>query len=150
MAVQSNKLYYTISEVAELTGVATHVLRYWEKEFRLLAPRRSSAGVRLYQLKDIHILREIAELLHEKKFTIQGAKLELKNRKEHSEIKKKEQVVASVEVLSTPVQTVSLTEIAGIDSETTKQIQHLQEENRILRATIFELRMQLRELLDNS
>ncbi|MGE5487068.1 MAG: MerR family transcriptional regulator [bacterium] len=71
-----NKLYFQIGEVSRLTGVSAHVLRFWEKEFPSLAPRKS-AGRRLYRRKDVELLLEIKHLLYERRFTIEGARLYL-------------------------------------------------------------------------
>jgi hypothetical protein len=68
------KLYWTIGEVAEQLGVNTSMLRYWEKEFGMLRPKRTNKGDRLYTQDDIRIVRTIHELLKDRGFTIQGAK----------------------------------------------------------------------------
>jgi DNA-binding transcriptional MerR regulator len=68
-----DKLAFRIGEVAELVGVETHVLRYWETEFRI-RPQRSGTGQRMYQRKDIAKFLRIRHLLHDEKFTIAGAK----------------------------------------------------------------------------
>ncbi|WP_297056210.1 MerR family transcriptional regulator [Thermosulfurimonas sp.] len=65
--------YHTISEVSELLGVEPHVIRYWEKEFPQLRPRRI-AGRRFYGSKEIKLLRRIKHLLYEKGYTISGAR----------------------------------------------------------------------------
>jgi DNA-binding transcriptional MerR regulator len=75
------RLYYSISEAAEITGVPAHVLRYWESEFSELNPRKGSAGARLYQDKDLQVVRRIKTLLYEKKYTIAGARTQLGKRK---------------------------------------------------------------------
>ena len=49
----STKMYYSISEVGEMTGVTAHVLRYWETEFPSLRPKKNRAGNRNYRPKDI-------------------------------------------------------------------------------------------------
>jgi DNA-binding transcriptional MerR regulator len=67
------KIYYSIREVSELTGVEAHVLRFWEKEFPTLRPRRGRSGNREYKVRDIDIVKEIRRLLWDQKFTIQGA-----------------------------------------------------------------------------
>jgi DNA-binding transcriptional MerR regulator len=67
------KIYYSIREVSELTGVEAHVLRFWEKEFPMLRPRRGRSGNRTYKERDIEIVKEIRHLLWDQKFTIQGA-----------------------------------------------------------------------------
>ena len=68
------KLYYKIGEVCDLTGLTAHVLRYWEKEFPHLAPKKTASGHRLYREKDIQTILLIKNLLYEKKFTIRGAR----------------------------------------------------------------------------
>jgi len=74
------KVYYSIREVSELTGVEAHVLRFWEKEFPLLRPRRGRSGNRTYKTRDIEIVKEIRRLLWDQKFTIQGACEQLKQK----------------------------------------------------------------------
>ncbi|MCJ7800934.1 MAG: MerR family transcriptional regulator [Candidatus Marinimicrobia bacterium] len=71
------KLYYSISEVCQLTGLKSYVLRYWETEFRELKPPKNRAGNRTYRKKDIDIIIKIKELLYNKKFTIEGARNQL-------------------------------------------------------------------------
>jgi len=73
-----DKLYYKIGEVAKITGVKAYVLRYWESEFRLIRPAKSRAGQRLYQRKDIEVLLQIRRLLYDEKYTIPGAKKQLR------------------------------------------------------------------------
>ncbi|MCB0794089.1 MAG: MerR family transcriptional regulator [Flavobacteriales bacterium] len=73
-----SKLYWTIGEVADELTVNTSLIRYWEKEFPGLRPKRSGKGDRLYTNKDILVLRRIHHLVKEKGFTIQGAKEALK------------------------------------------------------------------------
>ena len=77
------KLYYSIGEVSELTGVPAHVLRYWESEFTQLHPKKGRTGNRLFQDKDIQVVTQIKELLYEKRYTIAGAKAVLDPRKKH-------------------------------------------------------------------
>ena len=71
------KLYYTISEVSQMTGLEPYVLRYWEKEFPLLRPRKNSGGTRLYTSKDIDIINQINFLRTKEKLTIAGARTKL-------------------------------------------------------------------------
>ena len=67
------KLYYSIGEVSEMTGLETHVLRYWETEFKELKPRKNRAGHRTYTSEDIRIVERIQHLLKERGWTIKGA-----------------------------------------------------------------------------
>ena len=73
-----DKIFFSISEVSALLGLRPHVLRYWEKEFPFLAPEKDKSGQRRYRNADIQQLIRIQELLHEKKFTIAGARMYLR------------------------------------------------------------------------
>ena len=68
------KLYYSIGEVSKKVGLKSYVLRYWETEFKQLSPPKNRAGNRTYRQKDIDIILQIKDLLHGKKFTIEGAR----------------------------------------------------------------------------
>ena len=72
------KLYYSISEVSEITGLKQYVLRYWETEFSQLKPGKNRAGNRIYRSHDVDIIMEIKSLLYDRKFTIKGAQQHLK------------------------------------------------------------------------
>ena len=68
------KLYYSIGDVSEITGLKQYVLRFWETEFSILKPGKNKAGNRIYKDKDIKVIRHIKSLLYDKKYTIKGAK----------------------------------------------------------------------------
>lgn len=68
-----NKLYFRIGEVADIVGVDSHVLRYWEKEMDM-KPHRSNSGQRLYRKVDIVYFVKIKHLIHTEGYTIGGAK----------------------------------------------------------------------------
>jgi DNA-binding transcriptional MerR regulator len=68
------KEFYSIKEVADLLELKPYVLRYWEKEFSILRPKRNRVGRRYYTKKDIDIVRMIRNILHEQGYTIAGAK----------------------------------------------------------------------------
>jgi len=72
------KLYWSIGEVAEQLGVNTSLIRYWEKEFGALKPKRTGKGDRLYTKKDIEQIQRIQYLVKEKGFTLQGAREQLR------------------------------------------------------------------------
>ena len=90
MSPAIKKLYYSISEVSEITKLKAYVLRYWETEFDQLSPPKNRAGNRTYRQKDIDIILKIKDLLYQKKFTIAGAKKFLKAKepkiKSHSDL----------------------------------------------------------------
>ncbi len=71
------KLYYSISEVSQMVNEPQYVLRYWEKEFPLLKPKKNRAGNRVYSDKDIEIIQTIKSLLREQKLSLRGALAEL-------------------------------------------------------------------------
>lgn len=74
------KLYYSISEVSDLTGLDAHVLRYWETEFEALRPRKNRAGHRTYTEADIETVRYLQHLLRDEKYTLDGARQKLARR----------------------------------------------------------------------
>lgn len=71
------KLYYSISEVSQVTSLKAYVLRYWETEFAELRPKKSRAGSRTYTLDDIKLIFLIKRLLYDDKYTIEGARQRL-------------------------------------------------------------------------
>ena len=73
----TEKLYYRIGEVEELTGVPAYVLRYWESEFKLLRPKKNPAGQRVYRQRDLELVRRIKTLLYDERLTLEGAKKRL-------------------------------------------------------------------------
>ena len=77
------KLYYNIGEVSKAFNVNTSLLRFWEKEFQELNPKKKSNGIRKYTNTDIEILKKIYHLLKEKKLTIEGAKVNMSNQKDN-------------------------------------------------------------------
>ena len=87
MEENTDKLFYTITEVAEMFKVNASLIRFWEKEFEALKPRKSNKGNRLYTKKDIENLRVIYHLVKEKGFTLQGAKEKLKEKPVESQNK---------------------------------------------------------------
>lgn len=68
------KLYYSIGEVSEITGLDQHVLRYWETEFHELQPNKNRGGRRIYTEQDIALVQRIQQLLRDEKYTIEGAR----------------------------------------------------------------------------
>ena len=75
---KQKRIYYTIGDVAEYFGVNESTLRYWEDEFDIITPRRSSRGVRFYNQEDIDNVLLVYYLLKEKVLTLAGAKKHLR------------------------------------------------------------------------
>ena len=75
--ILSDKKYYSIGEVAEFLNVNTSLIRFWEKEFKQISPKKKKSGIRKFTKPDVVILQVIYSLLKEKKMTIDGAKMHL-------------------------------------------------------------------------
>jgi DNA-binding transcriptional MerR regulator len=73
----AKKVYYSIGEVCDLTGLKPHVLRYWETQFDILNPTKNRAGNRVYRSKEIELVLLVKHLLYEEKYTIEGANQKL-------------------------------------------------------------------------
>jgi DNA-binding transcriptional MerR regulator len=78
---ETEKLYYSIGEVAEMFKVNTSLIRFWEKEFDIIKPQKNKKGNRLFTKKDIANFRVIYHLVKDKGYTLQGAKEHLKGSK---------------------------------------------------------------------
>ncbi len=75
-----DKLYYTIAEVSEALDVPQPTLRFWEKEFSVLKPRRTSKGLRQYTKEDVNLLKKVVYLTKDCGYTLEGAKKVLKHK----------------------------------------------------------------------
>lgn len=75
------KLYYSIGEVAESFEVKPSLIRYWEKEFQIISPKKNQSGTRKFSAKDIEKFELIFSLIKERGFTLEGAKKELSREK---------------------------------------------------------------------
>lgn len=76
---EQEKLWFSIGETAEALGIPASTLRFWEKEFDMIKPRKNKKGDRFYSKNDISILRTIQYLTKVKGYTLQGAKTAIKN-----------------------------------------------------------------------
>jgi len=104
------KLYYSISEVSEITSLKQYVLRYWETEFSQLKPAKNRAGNRTYRSHDVDIIMEIKSLLYDRKFTIKGAQQYLK-----PPSKKQREIVEKIKIVKLS---------NSIDIQTLKDLKH--------------------------
>ena len=75
------KIFYKISEVAKMFNVNISAVRFWEKEFDILKPKKNKKGNRLFTVKDIKNIQIIFHLIKERGFTLEGAKNKLKENK---------------------------------------------------------------------
>ena len=89
---ETEKLYYTISEVSQLFDINASTIRFYEKEFNL-KPTKNKKGNRLFTRKDIESLYKIVDLVKSKGYTLQGAKDQLKKFDKSSQEEVKQQVI---------------------------------------------------------
>jgi len=92
-----SKLYYTMGEVTEMFGVNASQIRFYEKEFDILQPKKNKKGNRLFSPDDVENLKVIFNLVKERGYTLQGAKEFLKQNK--NEVKENQRVIDSLERL---------------------------------------------------
>lgn len=90
------KLYYSIGEVAQAFNVNTSLIRFWEKEFDSISPKKNKKGDRLFTPKDIENFKIIFHLVKEKGYTLEGAKVVLQSQKNLS---KKVEIIARLELV---------------------------------------------------
>ncbi len=76
---ETEKLFYSIGEVAQMFNVNTSLIRFWEKEFDVISPSKNKKGNRLFTKKDIGNFKLIFHYVKEKGHTLQGAKDKLKS-----------------------------------------------------------------------
>tara|TARA_Y100001954_G_scaffold214539_1_gene244111 strand:- start:534 stop:857 length:324 start_codon:yes stop_codon:yes gene_type:complete len=81
MKSKSKKIFYTIGETARIFNVNVSLIRYWEKEFSILKPKKNKKGNRLFTQKDIDNLHLIYNLVKERGYTLEGAQKQLKHNK---------------------------------------------------------------------
>ena len=91
----SEKLYYSIGEVADQLNVNASLIRFWEKEFELLKPKKNKKGNRLFTREDLENIKLIYHLVKERGYTLQGAKDKLKGGKNST--KSQADVIQSLE-----------------------------------------------------
>ena len=77
-----SKLFYTIGEVADMFQVNASLIRFWEKEFPIIKPKKNAKGNRLFRPEDIKNLQIIYHLVKEQGMTLKGAKKRIQNNKE--------------------------------------------------------------------
>ena len=83
--VKVEKLYYSIGEVAKMFDVNTSLIRFWEKEFDIIKPKKNKKGNRLFTKQDIDNFHIIYHLVKEKGMTLKGAKKKMKENKDDTE-----------------------------------------------------------------
>ena len=77
-----NKKFYKIGDVAEILNVPTSTLRFWEKEFTVIKPKRNSKNIRVYTVKDIETIKMIYYLVKEKGLKLDAAQAMIKRNRD--------------------------------------------------------------------
>jgi DNA-binding transcriptional MerR regulator len=78
---ETPKLYYSIGEVSQMFKVNTSLIRFWEREFEILRPKKNAKGNRLFTPEDVENLKIIFHLVKERGFTLEGAKKKMRENK---------------------------------------------------------------------
>lgn len=99
------KIYYSISEVADMFEINQSNLRFWEKEFKQLNPKRNSKGTRFYTKEDIEIIKQIMFLVNEQNLTLQGAKRKLG--KKSDAVAKQQQILERLKKIRTELKAIA-------------------------------------------
>ncbi len=89
-----DKLYFRIGDVAEIVGVKPYVLRYWESEFSMISPEKSSSNQRVYRRVDVETVILIKKLLYEERYSIEGARKKIRELKREGGLKSLRKAVA--------------------------------------------------------
>lgn len=77
--LSKDKLYFSIGELADAFGVNASLIRFWDKEFDILKPKKNAKGNRMFTQEDVKNLQLIYHLVKERGFTLEGAKTHLKD-----------------------------------------------------------------------
>lgn len=96
----AKKAYYSIGDVCDLTGLKSHVLRYWETQFEILRPTKNRAGNRVYRPKEVELILMVKYLLYEEKFTIEGARQKLREMRKAGDLEEGQQDILEPEFLA--------------------------------------------------
>jgi len=82
-----NRVFFRIGDVAEILGVKTYVIRFWETEFPFVAPEKGASGQRVYRRSQIEALILVKHLLHVERYSIEGAKKKLTELRKQAKLK---------------------------------------------------------------
>lgn len=99
------KLFYSISEVSEMLNINASNLRFWEKEFKQLKPKRNVKGTRFYTEDDIKLVRQIMFLVNEQNLTLEGARQKLNRKKDH--VAKQQELIERLKRIKTELKGIS-------------------------------------------
>lgn len=99
------KLFYSIAEVSKMLNINASNLRFWEKEFKQLKPRRNEKGTRFYTEDDIKLIKQIMFLVNEQNLTLEGARQKLSQKKDH--VAKQQELIERLKRIRTELKGIS-------------------------------------------
>ena len=85
LPVDSSKLYYNIGEVSAMFGVNASLIRFWEKEFDVIQPRKNAKGNRYFTQQDIDNIALVHHYVKERRLTLEGARQKIKENRNDAE-----------------------------------------------------------------
>jgi len=137
-----DRLYFKIGEVSRLVGVRTSVIRYWETEFPQVRPEKGQSGHRVYRRADVEVLRRIRRLVHDRGFTIAGARALLAEGEASVQVVLDAQARAQRAGQAPARSAPALDEAAG-SGELRDELEHARAEIAALRAALDQMRREL-------
>lgn len=99
------KLFYSIAEVSKILNINASNLRFWEKEFKQLKPKRNEKGTRFYSEDDIKLVKQIMFLVNEQNLTLEGARQKLSQKKDH--VAKQQELIERLKRIKTELKGIS-------------------------------------------
>lgn len=132
-----DKVFFRIGEVARIVGVKPYVLRYWESEFTLIAPQKSSTGQRVYRRADVETVLLIKQLLYGERYSIEGARKRLRELRREGELgpAKQEAVAAAqaeAQAIAQAAEVLPLPAAPLIDPERVEEMKQLARELKLM------------------
>jgi DNA-binding transcriptional MerR regulator len=91
--------FFSIGEVCTLTDLKPHVLRYWESQFRFLAPAKNRSGNRVYQRREVELILLVKHLLYTEGYTIDGARKKVDEHRRRGELRALARVALDLETI---------------------------------------------------
>ncbi|MDD4489129.1 MAG: MerR family transcriptional regulator [Paludibacter sp.] len=99
------KLFYSIAEVSKMLNITASNLRFWEKEFKQLNPKRNDKGTRFYTEEDMKLVKQIMFLVNDQNLTLEGARQKLSQKKD--QVAKQQELIERLKKIRTELKGIS-------------------------------------------
>lgn len=99
------KLFYSIAEVSKMLNITASNLRFWEKEFKQLHPKRNDKGTRFYTEEDMKLVKQIMFLVNDQNLTLEGARQKLSQKKD--QVAKQQELIERLKKIRTELKGIS-------------------------------------------